>query len=374
MAVPGASLTPILLFGLGTCLAAAPSPTGVKCILFNEEYMTCRWGSGQTLTANYSLYYWYENRSPVVECQQYLWEHGVRVGCRFEQSEIIQFQPFHVRVNASLDGQTLEIPSNPMELQNLVKPEAPVNLTIRNMSSNQLLLTWSSPYPKAHCLEHVVKYKSNKDTSWTKQEVKGDIFSLPSVDYEKYYTFYVRSKINHYCGNTQLWSEWSVPVFWGSNSTSKGRSSPEATRFPRCPRDVPTVFPPLVAGVAEEQLQWFWIHTVLVPIASCLLLLVLVVLLVRMERLWVIIMPRIPNPSKNFDDLFITHNGDFQEWVGVPKDVVESFKPNYSESICHVSELPSKEGYEPLQDNSTRTPGVPGPQEHGPYKNTYVGA
>ena len=47
-----------------------------------------------------------------------------------------------------------------------MKPEAPVNLTIRNMSSNQLQLTWSSPYPKAHCLEHVVKYKSNKDTSW----------------------------------------------------------------------------------------------------------------------------------------------------------------------------------------------------------------
>lgn len=38
--------------------------------------------------------------------------------------------------------------------------------------------------------------------------------------------------------------------------------------------------------MAEEQLQWFWIHTVLIPIASCLLLLVLVVLLVRMER-WV---------------------------------------------------------------------------------------
>jgi len=116
--------------------------------------------------------------------------------------------------------------------------------------------------------------------------VKGDIFSFPSVDYEKYYTFYVRSKINNYCGNTQLWSEWSVPVFWGNNSTSKGSSGPERPRSPRRPRSVLTVSPRLVAGVAEEQLQWFWIHTVLIPIASCLLLLVLVVLLVRMER-WV---------------------------------------------------------------------------------------
>lgn len=34
------------------------SPAGVECVLFNEEYMTCKWGSRETLTANYSLYYW----------------------------------------------------------------------------------------------------------------------------------------------------------------------------------------------------------------------------------------------------------------------------------------------------------------------------
>uniref|UniRef100_A0A8B9CSS1 Fibronectin type-III domain-containing protein n=1 Tax=Anser brachyrhynchus TaxID=132585 RepID=A0A8B9CSS1_9AVES len=352
MAVPAAFLAPVLLLcGLGPRLAAAHGPTGVECVLFNEEYMTCLWGSRETLTTNYSLYYWYENRSPVVECKRYLWDRGVSIGCHFNQSEIVQFQPFHVLLNASLNGQALEIRSKRMELQDLVKPGAPVNLTIRNMSSNQLQLTWSSPYPKAQCLEHAVKYKSNKDTSWIEHGVKGDIFSFPSVDYEKYYTFYVRSKINSYCGSTQLWSEWSVPVVWGRNTTSK--------------------------GLAEEQLQWFWIHTVLVPIASCLLLLVLVVLLVRMERVWVILMPRIPNPSKNFDELFITHNGNFQEWAGVPKDMLESFKPNYSESICYVSELPSRESHDPQWDGSNRPPGGPGapagPREHSPYQNNYVG-
>ncbi|XP_064374465.1 cytokine receptor common subunit gamma isoform X2 [Dromaius novaehollandiae] len=225
---PAAFLAPVLLIllllllgGLGPRLAAAKSPPGVECVLFNEEYMTCTWGSGETLATNYSLYYWYENRSPVAECKHYLWDRGVRVGCRFNQSEIVQFQPFRVRVNASLGGKTLEIASERMELQDLVKPEAPVNLTIYNLSSNQLQLTWSSPYPKAQCLEHAVKYKSNKDTTWTEHKVKGEIFSFPSVDYEKYYTFYVRSKINSYCGSTRLWSEWSVPAVWGSNATGK---------------------------------------------------------------------------------------------------------------------------------------------------------
>ncbi|KFU89177.1 Cytokine receptor common subunit gamma, partial [Chaetura pelagica] len=324
---------------------------GVECVLFNEEYMTCIWGTREKLKTSYSLYYWYENRPPVVECMHYLQDQGVSVGCRFNQSEIIQFQTFHVLINASLGGRTLRIPSEPMQLQDLVKPEAPVNLTIHNMSGNQLQLTWASPYPKARCLEHAVKYKSNKDTSWTEHRVKGDVFSLPSVDYEKYYTFYVRSKINSYCGNTQLWSEWSVPVAWGSNSTSK--------------------------GAPKEQLLWFWLHTILIPIA-CLLLLIFVILLVRMERVWIILMPRIPNPSKNFDELFITHNGNFQEWAGVPKDIVESFKPNYSENICYVSELPPKDSYETLQENNNHSPLVvpsapPAPREHSPYKSSYVG-
>ncbi|NXN16316.1 IL2RG protein, partial [Indicator maculatus] len=325
---------------------------GVDCVLFNDEYMTCTWGSRETLAANYSLYYWYEGSLPEVECQQYLQDQGVRVGCHFNESEIIQFQPFHVLLNASFNGRTLPTSSKIMELQNLVKPEAPVNLTIRNMSGNQLELSWTSPYRNADCLEHTVKYKSNKDTRWTEHHVKGDIFSFPSVDYEKYYTFYVRSKINTFCGSTQLWSEWSVPVVWGSNTTSK--------------------------GMAEEQPHWFWIHTVLIPIASCLLLLILVVLLVRMERVWIILMPQIPNPSKKFDELFITHNGNFQEWVGVPKDFVESFKPNYSENICYVSELSPRDSYESFWESSNHSLSVlPGalaaPHEHSPYNSSYLG-
>lgn len=67
-----------------------------------------------------------------------------------------------------------------------------------------------------------------------------------------------------------------------------------------------------------------------------------------------------------------------QEWAGVPKDVVESFKPNYSENICYVSELPPKDSYEPLREGNSHLPPVtPGalatPQEHSPYKNSYPG-
>lgn len=61
----------------------------------------------------------YENRSPMVECKQYLQAQGIRVGCWFNESEIIQFQPFRVLINASLSGRTLEVRSERMELQDL---------------------------------------------------------------------------------------------------------------------------------------------------------------------------------------------------------------------------------------------------------------
>lgn len=55
----------------------------------------------------------------MLECKHYLWDRGVSVGCHFNKSEIIQFQPFHVLLNASVNGQTLEIRSKRMELQDL---------------------------------------------------------------------------------------------------------------------------------------------------------------------------------------------------------------------------------------------------------------
>uniref|UniRef100_A0A8C3K311 Cytokine receptor-like factor 2-like D2 domain-containing protein n=1 Tax=Calidris pygmaea TaxID=425635 RepID=A0A8C3K311_9CHAR len=205
--VPGAFLLPVLLL---LCLATAcgsPNKGGHTWAPGGREAAVPHGGGCRSPgTASEE-----GKTSPMVECKDYLQDQDVNIGCHFNQSKTTQFQPFCVLLNASLGGRTLEVRSN-HRLCFAVKPEAPVNLSIRSMSRNQLQLTWTSPYSQAHCLEHSVKYKSNKDTSWTHQ-VNGDIF-FPSVDYEKFYTFYVRSKINSYCSSAQLWSEWSIPMVW----------------------------------------------------------------------------------------------------------------------------------------------------------------
>lgn len=48
-----------------------------------------------------------------------------------------------------------------------VKPGQPINVTVRNVSGNELLLTWETPFHASDCLEHTVKYQTNKDSGWT---------------------------------------------------------------------------------------------------------------------------------------------------------------------------------------------------------------
>lgn len=60
-----------------------------------------------------------------------------------------------------------EVTVSHQPLFSAVKPDPPFNLTVQNKSGTQLELTWATPYRFTHCLEHAVKYKSDKDPEWT---------------------------------------------------------------------------------------------------------------------------------------------------------------------------------------------------------------
>ncbi|XP_015264413.1 PREDICTED: cytokine receptor common subunit gamma [Gekko japonicus] len=294
----------------------------VKCIVFNDDYMTCEWDSSQKPASNYSLYYWYK-QDPIAECEHYLQSDGVNMGCWFNRSQIHIFRSFNVYLNTSNNGSRHFYRSHTMQLQDLVKPNPPVNLTIQGSGNNQLHLTWGSTYKAPHCLLHMVEYHSSTDTKSKTAATEEMKFILASVDPKKLYTFYIRSKINDKCGTTDLWSLPAGPVFWEGNSTSKGSED-------------------------KNTAVWFWIQNVVFPIGSFLLLILLFLTLMRVERVWLVLMPKIPNPSNKFEELFTAYQGNFSEWAGVPKDAVESFKPSYRESICHVTELLPGGGYLPL--------------------------
>ncbi|XP_042336512.1 cytokine receptor common subunit gamma isoform X2 [Sceloporus undulatus] len=308
---------------LGNGAARFGRPNKVECIVFNDENLTCNWSSEEKPTANYSMYYWYEDEKPTIEeCTHYLQRDGVNIECRVNVIDL--YTCFHVYLNAS-HNRTRS--TAPMLLMHRVQPGPPFNFTVQSLANNQLLLGWKSPYKSYWCLEHEVKYRSNKDKDWTKQKTTGMNFSVASVDPDKFYTFYVRSKIRETCGNTDLWSDPAGPIHWGKETAAS---------------------------------MELWVQF-LICVGSVCLLTLLVVTLLHMERVRLVLMPVIPNPSKKFEELFTAYHGNFSEWVGVSKDAMESFKPNYRESICRVSELFPSGGYLPVMtDAMVKAEGMPG--------------
>uniref|UniRef100_A0A670YSB9 Type I cytokine receptor cytokine-binding domain-containing protein n=1 Tax=Pseudonaja textilis TaxID=8673 RepID=A0A670YSB9_PSETE len=292
----------------------------VDCVCHNEDYVICDWGGQQKPDRNYSFYFWYQDVSKPSECKDYIQKDRLNVACQFSNCNL--FMRFGLREKA---GQArLLCPPEPHLHPLLVRAGKPFNLTFRNLSNHQLLLTWDTPYKRPICLQHSVRFKSNKDTE------KGPLFfQIPSVDPEKRYVFYVKSKVKNNCASTNLWSEESSPAFWGKAVTST--SSPLSSLF----------------------------QTVVIPLASFLILMLLLVALLQMERVRVVLMPRIPNPSKKFEELFTAYQGNFSEWAGISKCTAESFKPNYYENICAITELLPSGGYLSVSSEPTAKSGGP---------------
>ncbi|XP_007957072.1 cytokine receptor common subunit gamma [Orycteropus afer afer] len=281
----------------------------VQCFVFNVEYMNCTWNSSsEPQPTNLTLHYWYKNsdNDQAQECGHYLFSEEITSGCWIQKEEIHLYQTFVVQLQDPRESKRQAVKT--LKLQDLVIPWAPENLTLHNLGESQLELRWHNRYLD-HCLEHLVQYRSDRDHSWTEQSVAHrHSFTLPSVDGQKLYTFRVRSRYNPLCGSAQHWSEWSHPIHWGSNTS-------------------------------QENLWLFVLETVLIPLGSMGFIISLIFVYCWLERT----MPRIPT-LKNLEDLVTEYQGNFSAWSGVSKGLAESLQPDYSERLCHVSEIPSKGG------------------------------
>uniref|UniRef100_A0A673JU21 Cytokine receptor common subunit gamma-like n=1 Tax=Sinocyclocheilus rhinocerous TaxID=307959 RepID=A0A673JU21_9TELE len=86
--------------------------------------------------------------------------------------------------------------------KNALQLNPPYNLSVMwNEQDSTLLLQWnSSSPPQKKCVVYMVR--NQKDTS--------------QVSQNKPYVFQVRSTVADTCGDSDLWSDWSDPVEWGS--------------------------------------------------------------------------------------------------------------------------------------------------------------
>ncbi|XP_063791698.1 cytokine receptor common subunit gamma [Pseudophryne corroboree] len=285
----------------------------VHCTMNKYKNVTCLWNQKGHLSENYTLYYWYGMQESSVRhtapCPQYVIANHITIGCHFPEGKT--FQTFNVKLNSSSMGPPIQKTFH--NLQELVKMDPPANLSVVNTSSLELRLTWEQSLGvfSELCISYQVRHRSMGSDKWTVKNASSKKFSLPSFDPRETYTFYVRSQLNTNCISSNIWSEWSEGVTWGRNATvSDGQPLTELAK------------------------------TVLISIISTCVLLLLLLLFIRMERIWFILVPQIPNPGRKFEALFNIYRGDFQEWLGVSKEAVDNLKPNYTEPLCTVSEDP----------------------------------
>ncbi|MGH0180946.1 UNVERIFIED_CONTAM: hypothetical protein FKN15_005241 [Acipenser sinensis] len=270
------------------------------CLIHDEDYTECTWKEKGRPDRNYTFQSRYRTGAEYAECPSYTQVEGYNVGCRLEYNSHMRFATFQVQLSSANNK---AIWNTDINLKPLVKLYSPVNLTVDNSSSNGLYLYWNTSMSKSQCLESIVRYRSSTDSAWQNSPAFTSLryFNLPFADAEELYEFQVKVRINEFCGTSDYWSDWSQPAYWGSNATSK---------------DIHFSFNPSV---------------VIYPIMGSAVLLILACCLIHNERLRIILVPVIPNPGKNFEELFNSYDGN-------SGDIVDGFKPNFSEPVCTVKE------------------------------------
>ncbi|KAM4620281.1 cytokine receptor common subunit gamma-like isoform 2-T2 [Polymixia lowei] len=293
----------VLLYLTGH-LSAKQQPD-VDCLLLDLDYVHCTWNGQGTPEVNYTFFNRFHHEKEFSECAAYISENSTIIGCNhpFEDLKLKRFRTFYTKLvygNNSFEQEHDDLKSK-------VKLNPPTNVTVKNGSDSNLWFYWNTSL--GNCVESEVRYRINVN-KWEviKLSAGKQSYCINFPSSSSLYELQVRSTMGELCCKSSFWSGWSQPVFWGSKR--KIIISPEPGRLS--------------------------VQTLLLYVLGGFTLILLVILLVHHERLRIILIPIVPNPGKNLDEI-LTH-GNVEKWLPISKDLKEGFKANFNERTCSVRE------------------------------------
>ncbi|XP_062857032.1 interleukin 2 receptor, gamma b [Trichomycterus rosablanca] len=300
----------VFLFLLqGYCSSSEALPkVNISCLIINLKYINCSWTKVQMQKINFTFRTL--NSDLYQECPEYLKELDQNVGCRIPLKMLEErFSPFYTKLTVG-GNHTKEDYKN---LLQRVKLNPPYNVSVNFSSADsEVCMHWVNSFNDL-CVENEVRHRiaSNKWKTFTSPSKLS--YCVSPVINDVTYTFQVRTRIFDYCGASELWSDWTDPVQWSNNTDNNTDNN-------------------------TGRAQWH----VLVIVLSVVLLIFLSVLLFCCERIkggiHVVLLPVVPDPSKNLQDLFHKYNGNVESWVHISRELKEAFEPDYTESPCVVYE------------------------------------
>ncbi|XP_042355843.1 cytokine receptor common subunit gamma-like [Plectropomus leopardus] len=287
-------LTRLLLLYCLTGHVFSKEPPDMDCLVVHLKYVHCSWNKQGTPQVNYTFYGWFQN-DKAKECPSYLSEKNITTGCNQPyENPLNRFSTFHTKLEHGNTSFRREY-----NLKEKVKLNPPTNLTVQNRSDSNLWLSWTQISP--NCVDSEVRYRINNRNWATSRPGPGTqnyCINLPS--HNSLYELQVRSKITFACGDSDFWSDWSEPVFWGSNNSTAPNPVKSSTS----------------------------VWTPVLYVVGAFILILLVMMLLHHERIRIIFIPVVPKPSAKL------HNPE--DWFQFPKGLKESF--NYNERPCPVRE------------------------------------
>lgn len=190
----------------------------MECVYRNWQHLFCFWepGVGAPIDSNYNLFYWYEGLEHAVQCPSYIQADRRNVGCRFPQLMSSDYKDFFICVNGTSHLKAIRPSYFIFQLQNLVKPLPPDYMTLLVKDSDEIYLRWTVPRgpvpPK--CLIYEILFIEDDCTRIQTTTFENEMLVTRSSNGSRKLCFFVRSKMNVYCAENGIWSEWSEEQCW----------------------------------------------------------------------------------------------------------------------------------------------------------------
>ncbi|KFP73592.1 Interleukin-13 receptor subunit alpha-2, partial [Acanthisitta chloris] len=187
------------------------------CIYHDWEYLKCTWQPGPLTPrgVHYGLYYWYEGLDHAAQCDDYIQDHGVNVGCVLQNLSQAEYQDLNLCVNVTL------------RLHNLVKPSPPKQLVVSMSAAEELHVAWSPPGGQTppQCLEYEIQLAEDLEeakAAWVSVSTQMETaLTIPRVNQSHISCARVRGRTNIFCADQGFWSDWIQDCFSVSRKEDK---------------------------------------------------------------------------------------------------------------------------------------------------------
>ncbi|NWW79035.1 CRLF2 factor, partial [Climacteris rufus] len=257
-------------------------------INFNNEKMQITWAARQLVpNENVSFSYTFDEGKHKVwkPCTTYLLDQDFNSGCLFKT----EGPTLAISIRNSNGSE--ELFSKKLKSDFYIKPNKPENVTFF-WKEDTVTVSCNKPERAVRCLRLELQYKSKFDKEWQSRISKCCSVGEQGFDPRKCYSFRVRlRRLVPYCNVVDY-----------SNSCDDHITSQSNT-----------------------------IIILSCSLAVLLMILILLTLLCKWQRVQMSVMPAIPDPKYLFADLFNDHNGNFQEWLDKTYHVVLQTKIEYEE-------------------------------------------